>query len=107
LRVYTHVLPGELEHARKLLDKFLTERAEEDAVGSLGQAIRELRKRRDISFEWLAPSAWARSLNGRSSPHSTELLGRGAAGSGWRVDLALGGAGCAAREFLQENVTYL
>ena len=25
---YTHVLPGELEHARDLLDKFLAERQE-------------------------------------------------------------------------------
>ncbi len=30
LERYRHVLPGELEHARKLLDKFLAERASEE-----------------------------------------------------------------------------
>jgi hypothetical protein len=30
LERYTHVLPGELEHSRKLLDKFLAERASEE-----------------------------------------------------------------------------
>lgn len=34
LERYTHVLPGELERARDLLDKFLTERSAEP-VGSV------------------------------------------------------------------------
>lgn len=34
LRRYTHTLPGELERARDLLDKFLEERSSEDARGS-------------------------------------------------------------------------
>jgi hypothetical protein len=34
LERYTHMLPGELERARKLLDKFLAERVEEETRSS-------------------------------------------------------------------------
>jgi hypothetical protein len=40
LQVYTHMLPGELERARLLLDKFLVERAEDDPSPALTLAGR-------------------------------------------------------------------
>lgn len=40
LQVYTHMLPGELERARVLFDKFLVERAEDDPAPALTLAGR-------------------------------------------------------------------
>jgi integrase len=40
LQVYTHMLPGELERARVLFDKFLVERAEDDPAPELALAER-------------------------------------------------------------------
>jgi len=40
LQVYTHMLPGELERARILFDKFLVERAEDDPAPALTLAGR-------------------------------------------------------------------
>jgi hypothetical protein len=39
-QVYTHMLPGELERARVLFDKFLVERAEDDPAPTLTLAGR-------------------------------------------------------------------
>jgi hypothetical protein len=38
LQVYTHMLPGELERARELFDKFLVDRAGDDPVPALALA---------------------------------------------------------------------
>lgn len=38
LQVYTHMLPGELERARELFDKFLVNRAGDDPVPALALA---------------------------------------------------------------------
>ncbi len=40
LQVYTHMLPGELERARVLFDKFLIERTEDDPAPALTLAGR-------------------------------------------------------------------